>query len=359
MALASLTASAEAAGFANLSADEVSRQAVAATGSDLGELFQYQVVSLVTVRRGASALVPILGTTLPYRRELLFNPQKLPQHPVAALRFANETGLVLERGPVTVVEAGQYRGEAIVPFTKEHGEVYVAFAVELGLRGQSARASRQDVVGLRIEGALLWTKQATTVTTTYTLTSSLGTAAVVTVEHPRMSGFDLVETRRPDALTPDWYRWDVSCPARQEVTFAVAERVLDWHQQAVLDQSYDALTRFLERRWLDRATLDRIRSFLVERQAIGRSTEEIAELQTERERIYQRQEQLRRNLNVLGTSGEEAGLRRQVFGQLQASEERLGGIDARQESLTAQIREREAALTAALAALRVEETADA
>src|SRR5262249_32041748 len=37
-----LAGAVEAAGFAHLSADEVSRQAVAATGSDLGELFQYQ-----------------------------------------------------------------------------------------------------------------------------------------------------------------------------------------------------------------------------------------------------------------------------------------------------------------------------
>ena len=76
----------------------------AAEGKDVGEFFQYAVTAPVSVKRGESALVPIIGSEIKYERELLYNRAKLPDHPVVALRFDNSTGLTLERGPVTVVE---------------------------------------------------------------------------------------------------------------------------------------------------------------------------------------------------------------------------------------------------------------
>jgi hypothetical protein len=338
---------------------EVEQQAVAAAGEELGELFQYRVAVPVTVGRGGSALVPILGSRLPYRRELLFNQQKVPRHPVAALRFTNDTGLVLERGPVTVLEDGDYRGEAIVPFSRQGSEVYLAFAVELGVTVRQTQETRMEQAGLRIEKALLWTKQAWIMETTYVLASDLDTAEVVTVEHPIMTGYDLLDTRPPDEQTPEWYRWAVPCPPRVATSFVVRQRRFDWQRQALLDLSYDALREFLARRWLDRPTLERIRSLLQERQAIARNKEEAGELQAERDRIYQREEQLRQNLTALSQTGQEATLRQQVFLQLEASENRLNAIEARTAALDDENRQRQAALEAALERLAVEEVGDA
>jgi hypothetical protein len=338
---------------------EVAQQPVAATGTDLGELFQYQVMTPVTVGRGASALVPILATQLPYRRELLFNEQKLPSHPVAALRFTNESGLVLERGPVTLVEDGEYRGEALVPFTKPGNEVYLPYSVELGIRVSSTTATRIETAGLRIEQALLCLKQSRITETTYLLVSDLAATDLVTLEHPILSGHELVDTRPPDEQTAGAYRWTVACPPRVGTRFAVAQRLFEWEQRQVLDLSYEALDEWLARRWLDAPTLARIRSLLQERAVIATSKEEIGELQAERDRIYQREEALRKNLAALSTAGEEAALRRQVFAGLQASEDRLTAIDERIAALEGESRRRQAALDAALAALTADSTSTA
>jgi hypothetical protein len=342
--------------LAAFSRADVAHQPAAATGSELGELFEYRVTAPVSVGRGASALVPILSATLPYRRELLFNQQKLPAHPVAALRFTNASGLVLERGPVTVVEDGAYRGEALVPFTKAGSEVYLAFAVELGIAVQVTLASRVETAGLRIDRALLWTRRAVVSETTYALTNDLDVAALVTVEHPIQQRAELVDTRPPDAQTPDWYRWEVPCAPRETTTFVVAQRTLEWQQQQVLDVSYDVLRQFLERRWLDEPTLERIRGLLVERQAIARGEEEARELEGERERLYAREEQLRKNLAALSATGEEAALRRRVFEQLTASEARLGGIDERIEAIRVENGRRQERIEGALAQLQVPDT---
>src|SRR6185436_10645012 len=106
---------------------------VAGVGEERGALFQYQVAHPVSVARGQSAMVPIVGQRLEGRKDLLYNGQKLPKHPVASLRLRNETGLTLERGPVTVLEDGDYAGEAVLPFTRAGGELIVPYAVELGI----------------------------------------------------------------------------------------------------------------------------------------------------------------------------------------------------------------------------------
>jgi hypothetical protein len=338
------------------SIDALAQQGAGATGGDLGELFQYQVVAPVTVKRGASALVPILSSQLAYRRELLYNQQKMPEHPVAAFRFDNETGLVLERGPVTVLEDGDYHGEARVSFTKEGGEVYLAFSVELGVKVTQDSSTSTETVGIQIDKALLWVKQATTTATTYRIENNLATAQLVTIEHPIWSGYDLVDTRAPDAQTSDFYRWTVPCAPRDVTTFTVSQRYFNWQQQQLLDQSYDALRQYLASRWLDEPTLQRINALLVERQKIAGNTEEINTLQTERNQIYEREEQLRKNMAALATTGDEAVLRKQVFTQLQASEDRLAAIDARVATLTEENKQRQATIDAELAKLKVDDT---
>src|ERR1041385_9160459 len=134
-----------------------------------GEFFQYSVTTPVSVKRGESALVPIIGSEVSYSRELLYNGEKLPDHPVAALRFQNSSGLTLERGPVTVVEDGDYRGEAIIAFTKDRGEVYLPYAVELGVRVVERLQPRTEGTGLSIDNDYLVYEEYRVSGTTYLL----------------------------------------------------------------------------------------------------------------------------------------------------------------------------------------------
>jgi hypothetical protein len=323
-----------------------------ATGSDMGELFQYNVTAPVTVRRGESALVPIISTRIPYERLLLYNGAKLPQHPVAAMRFTNRTGLVLERGPVTVLEDGEYRGEALVPFTKTGGEVYLAFAVELGIKVSESSAYRNDVTALNIEGAYFNIQSAYITTTTYTLENSLEVARVVTVEAPVDPNAPLVDTPAPAEQNAEFYRWTVECPPRSSSTLKVATRRLSWRSESVLNQNYNQLRIYLQSRLLDEQTLDRLKALLDEQQGIANNNRERDDLQRERDGLYGRQEQIRKNMAALGTEGEEGALRRKLFAQLSASEDRLAAIDARQQALAADSAQRQKNIDKALKTLR-------
>ena len=200
-----------------------------AAGSELGELFQYEVVAPVTVGRGASAWCRSWALRLPYRRELLFNQRKLPCTPWSPCSFQNDTGLVLERGPVTVVEDGDYRGEAIVPFTPPGREVALAFAVELGITVRQTPSVRLEQAGLRIEKALLWSRQASC-RRRVPAGQRAGADEVVTVEHPILPGYDLVHTP-PGRADGGLVSLAVPCPPGEATTFVVTQRTIEWQQQ--------------------------------------------------------------------------------------------------------------------------------
>src|SRR5262249_40006740 len=138
----------------SLDSYEVTTPSMAA-GQDLGELFQYVIQTPVTVGRGQSTMVPIISARLSPQKELIYNESKLPGHPVATLRVKNETGLTLERGPVTVFENGNYVGEAMLAFTSDGGDIVIPYAAELGVKVQETSGSRREAFAARIDGAYL------------------------------------------------------------------------------------------------------------------------------------------------------------------------------------------------------------
>ncbi len=186
---------------AGLDREEAAVQPVA-EGQEAGAFFEYRVTTPVSVKRGESALVPIISADIAYTRELLYNGAKLPSHPVVALRFANTTGLTLERGPVTIVEDGEYRGEAVIPFTKSGSEVYLAYAVELGVRVVERSARHTEMAGLVIREGYLLINEYQVQTTTYMLENDTDQDHVITIEAPVTSQYELFDTAGGGALPP-------------------------------------------------------------------------------------------------------------------------------------------------------------
>ncbi len=193
----------EAAPVAALEEPALSRTAlqqavpVTTTGESLGKLFQYVIGTPVTVGRGQSAMVPIISGELGYRKDLLYNGSKMPNHPVATLRLDNETGLTLERGPVTVIEGGEYVGEAILPFTVADGEVPVPHAVELGVKVREESGSTQEMRELSIKGVYLQFEEWQVLWREYQLNNSTGESLRVLVEHRRLPQFERFDTPDP------------------------------------------------------------------------------------------------------------------------------------------------------------------
>ncbi len=299
----------------------------AATAKESGEFFQYEVTAPVSVKRGESALVPIIGSEIKYERELLYNRAKLPDHPVVALRFINSTGLTLERGPVTVVEDWDYKGEAVIPFTKDGSSVYVPFAVELGVRISERPSRDTETTGLNIKDAMFVFEQYEVSCLTYVIENTTTKPLSVMVEAPISPNWTLYDTPTPDVENATERRWKVSLPARAKTEFTTQQRMRTYRRENVRNVDYRQLQEYVSKGWLDEAIRSTLGSMLDEANAIQQANARIESLENDTEKLHKQQEQLRANLTTLQSTGEEAALRNRMLGQLEVSQDRLEAIE--------------------------------
>jgi hypothetical protein len=296
---------------------------VSTTGQALGELFQYVVGTPVTIGRGQSAMVPILSADVGYRKELLYNSSKMPTHPVATLRLRNETGLTLERGPVTVLDSGEYVGEGLLPFTGLGGEVVVSYAVELGAKVREESGSRREVHGLSIKGAYLRIEEWDVRWREYEVSNSTVRSLMILVEHPRTSGYELFDTPQPEESTDEHVRIQVQVPARRKGTLRVQERRLVTRREELRKQSVRGLQRYLHQGLITPAVHEHVAELLSLWERIADCEERIEGLASERKTVYEAQRQIQGNMGALSTTGKEGTLRSRYVQQLADSEDRL------------------------------------
>jgi hypothetical protein len=310
---------------------------VAAGGDERGALFAYHVAHPVSVARGQSAMVPIVSRRVPGGRELLYNGAKHPRNPVASLRLVNETGLTLERGPVTVLDAGDYAGEAVLPFTRAGGELIVPFAVELGVRVEEQRRGERRLVGLRLKGEYAILEEHDLLYTSYHLTSGLDKPVEVTVEHTKLNGYEVIEPGVPAEETAGLARWRVPCPPQTRTEFVVAERRLTSRQEQVRGLSGAQLQEYLRDRILDEETGRELAAVLALYRQADEAGRKLRQLDHDRETIYKQQRQIQGNLQPLGREGEEGALRQRYVAALGQLEDRLATLATEEAALREQV----------------------
>ncbi len=326
---------------------------VSAQGEAQGDLFEYRIAHPVTVQRGEAAMVPILSTLIPYRKEHIYNGQKHPRHPVVVLRFQNESDLTLERGPITVVENNSYIGEAIFPFTRPKSEVLLAVAVDLGVSVREESETTRETHQITIQNQYLLFHEYSTRRTKYEVSNSNAETIFLQIEYPRTQGFELLDMPAPTETTEQHYRWQVEVPAGPggEAKFEVRERRLEQRYEQLAHLSYDNLAYYLRNRWLDEALGGGLRDLLnlyAERQ---RLQQRLNEIETERSRFMATQEQARKNMGGLKDSGDEGALRARYVRQLNESEDALAALESERTRLRADDATLEQRIQAQIAAL--------
>ena len=317
---------------------------VAATGQAAGDFYSYVVSAPVTVRRGNAAVVPILQLTPKLRKEHIYNGRKHPGNPVITARFRNETPLTLERGPITVLEAGEYAGEAIVPFTQANGEVYLPYAVDLGVRVTEQPSQKRSLAGVSLKQGFLVVEEYLIRTITYRLENRSDAPVKVLIEQERSPDFEPFDTPEPEETTLTTYRYAVEVPAHAAKTLVTHERQLLSRREEIKNQSLEQLRRWLKDKALDEATFKRLSRLLSLYDQITRREAKIRENESRRGAIHEQQTVVQGNLGALRTDGEEGKLRARYARTLSEQEDQLAALakdDATQreeiESLKAEI----------------------
>lgn len=322
----------------------------AAAGQVIGELFQYNVSVPVTVGRGQSAMVPIVSSSLKCKKDLIYNGAKMPTHPVATLRFNNETDLTLERGPVTVLENGEYVGEAVLPFTADGAETVISYAVELGIHVKEEIKTESQLQSLWIKEGYLLQNFYDIRRTIYRLDNRTAQAKKVLIEHG-LSDYVIFDTTAPTEKTLDTHRYQVDTPAGKVTEFTVQERYLRTRREELHNLSYQGLQRYFADKLLDQKAYEGLKALLDAWAEIARLEKAVADQEQQRGKIYKAQEQAQKNMAVLSNAGEEGKLRGRYVKQLTESEEQLAEVERTVARFQAEIEQKKTRLEQMITAL--------
>jgi hypothetical protein len=295
----------------------------------LGDLFEYEIEHPVTIQRNQSALVPIVLRSFEGRPVLLYNRQNRPANPMRCIEFKNTTGLTLEGGPVTVLEGGNYVGEAMLETMQPDEQRLIPYAVDLNVHVLDSIDSHEDRVSrVSIRQGQMRTSSVLVRLTNYTINNKSGYEQTLYLEHPREhGGWELVDTVAPKEVTEHFWRFQFKLPSRQTTVFPVKQRSTLSRTFGLAEVTSQQVGYWQEQHYLDVRTERILQQALELRQQSASLQADIERLQRESQVIHKEQERIRGNLQALGDRPAEKELRDRLVRTLGAQEDRLEQIN--------------------------------
>ena len=297
----------------------------AATGSEVGDLFEYRIDQPVTVLRDRSALIPILQTRMDGERVSIYNEGARRDRPMGGMLLKNTSPLTLEDGALTVIDGDAYAGEALMERLKPDEQRLISFALDLGtLVNVRVKEDRAPTFLVRVVNGVFQAHYHQTSQKTYTLTNQTDKPRVVYVEHPVRDGWVLSDdTQRPDGKTARYYRFRVPLAPHQKVELPVTERRALMDTYALLNFSRQDLELFISRNYIDATTRAMLEKIVDLKSRMATAEARIEAIDQEVSEIGADQQRLRDNIKALTATAEAKGLITRYVGKADSQETRL------------------------------------
>ncbi|CAN5658168.1 hypothetical protein BH09MYX1_BH09MYX1_03430 [soil metagenome] len=299
-----------------------------ATYADRGELFEYRVQGKVALKRGGSAMVPLLMARIPARKERIWRSGSAPA-PDLVLAFDNASGAVLEEGPAVVYDEGVYAGEAMVSYSARGAKVLLGFAKDLAVRCKETTAQVRTATQVFARRGGLYQQVRIEVHHELTVESDHGEPVDVIFEMPKIAGRTIpADTLSPFEDTLSFHRFKIAAPARGRAKVAIVER---WMESVSLNVSHlgiDEVGKFVSAGLLDENGGAALRAIVTIFRQIAELGESKRRADSARTAAYQKQQKLSEQLAVLRDGGAEGSLRLRYVQELEGEQNKVNAAEA-------------------------------
>src|SRR5690606_22290348 len=163
----------------------------------------------VSLPRQRSAMIPIVTDEVEVERLSIYNRSVLANHPLNGARVKNTSGKHLLQGPITVLDANAYAGDARLNDVPPGQERLLSYGVDLQTRVNADKNETQNTIltGKIVKGVLHVTRKHVN-TQHYVIDNKADKDRTLIIEHPRQGGdWKLVDTAEPVETTDQLYRF--------------------------------------------------------------------------------------------------------------------------------------------------------
>ncbi len=302
---------------------------------------RYDLPAPVSIPDRSATMVMLLDRRIPGEIVAMYAPDPgVPDsaaHPFRVARYANQTGGLLERGPLAIFSAGAagaaFLGQGMGDPLPDGATATVPFALDRSIAVDVSHESREEGARLaHIEGGTLSVARDAVWLTRYRVRNGGASGAKLLIKHPRVPGARL--DHPPGGVEDNVGTGSALVPgpvaARSGVEVVIDERqessrVLDW-----LDPlADDAVKAYVADRRADGATASGLRAAWEIRQALvtGQALQE--KLRTEQQERQRATEETRANLKSLEKNGAAADLRAKLTARLAVDSSKLDDLGKR------------------------------
>lgn len=298
---------------------------------------RYQLAGAVTIPDKSATMVMLLDKRMPGEAVSLFAPDPgVPDsaaHPFRVARFTNNTGGLLERGPLAIFTEGAFLGQGMTDPLPDGATATVPFALERTLAVEQERDTREEGARVfHIEGGALTIAREQVILTRYLLRNGAEREAKLLVKHARIAGARLVS---PPAGTEDNVGTGSALVPTKVAPHATDKLTVEEHQQVTWAIDWlspladDAVRAYLGDRRADAAVAAQLRAAWEFRKVLAKAIEEREKLGTQDGDLRRATEETRANLKALEKNSTAADLRSRLTARLAADAARLDAIGKR------------------------------
>jgi hypothetical protein len=310
----------------------------AATGEEIGDLFEYRIEQPVTVLRDRSALIPIVQTKMDGERVSVYNESVRQDRPYSGVLLKNLTNLTLESGSLTVIDGNAYAGEALMERLKPKEQRLISFALDLGTHvrvregGDRERAQLVTAVNGVFQVHYFRSSQKT-----YQISNQTERPKVLYIEYPIQDGWVLSDdSPKPDYTTQKYYRFRVPLGPleEKEIKISVKQPLMDTYQLTNLTKVDLAL--FVTRGYINETVRVKLNRVIDIRSQLAVIEAKLESFDDEVSKIEADQKRLRENIEALSKTAEAKTLITRYIAKANDQETRIEELEKERKTLEAQ-----------------------
>ncbi len=286
-------------------------------GNAVGSLFRYDVAEPITVGERQSALVNIVNAKVPGEDVLLFRVGQDQVSPYRSVRFKNDSGFVLEAGPMAIYRqddgGGTFLGEALAQRIEKGAGTFVPYALDGRVRVQLAQENREEGVQLvRIARGIITCETKRITRWKYDVDNGSNEEATMYARRERRTGWKVVGQ---DKMIEEGGAYYVPIKlAKTGRTKIEVEEQTPSRQDVDIWNSFgrQVIAMYLKNASADPKIEAQLREVITLRERIDQIEGKLSATEEQRSVQSERQAEVRENLKALGKSTANADLKRKL-----------------------------------------------
>ena len=278
-----------------------------AEAGNAGEMFAFTPSKPVTLERQQSTMIPLTLASLPAEKYSVFSsiPYNERVNPKFCISIENTSGLKLPAGPITVLDGGEYAGDALLEFLPEAEKRLIAYGDDIEVTGSKRADSTRTIETIKMTNGVMTTSYRQVQSTTYLIRNADKKERTVIVEHAKNAGFELMTKQALAETTANKYRFKFKAAGNTGTELKVEEARTYQSSQKIFDMNSNTFISYTTGSEIPEKVRKAFASIITEKEKVTAAERALKTLQDRQTEIGKEQDRVRRNLEAVGSESQQ------------------------------------------------------